>query len=195
MSKRAKNTRKFFVHLINLKVKTKKNNSKNTNMKRFFSLVIILCSSYYCIAQTGYVNLGVSTYIKQSGGGVGGSFGIGGVVNKQITIGPAFDFVKFKGSTKIYVPAYLNFRFYLPIEKTRIYLNVSPGYGLYKYQTQSSVTKGGFYFSGGAGIHGTGKVSPYLQIGLRSVQFNSEIGSKKEKASTTFIGLDFGIKF
>jgi hypothetical protein len=174
---------------------------KNTTVKnviygRFFSLLITLYfSTAFCKAQTGYVNFGFVGYIKGNSQGYGASFGIGGNIDKQFTIGPAFDFIKFKGFNNPYVPAYLNLRFYLPIEKARIFINASPGYGLYKEQTIGVVKSGGFYFNAGAGVHGTGKTSPYIQIGLRSLQFTNEVNRKKEKASTTYFGFDIGIRF
>lgn len=139
-------------------------------MKTFLlSLLISLqICSLHLFAQTN-LQIGASgVFSKTKGNGLEIMANL--KVAKGLSLGLGTQPIKFEEHNHWYVPVFSSLKYYYSLNKTMLFANVDPGYGIYPAEDLSGGTvsffyrKGTIYLSGGVGIAGKSKLAPYASI-------------------------------
>jgi hypothetical protein len=118
---------------------------------------------------------------------LGGEFAANIFIQKNISIGPALQLVKFNWENNLYIPVFATLKLNLPSKKINYFLHADAGYGIHNSRTGFKDTAGngifkfdfkntgGLYLAGGGGIKLKGKVAPYvnLQYSLYGFKFET----------------------
>lgn len=112
---------------------------------------------------------------------------------KGLSVGIGTQPLKFEEHNHWYVPVFSSLKYYYSLNKTMLFANVDPGYGIYPAEDLSGGTesffyrKGTIYLSGGVGIAGKSKLAPYASIHFTKFGFRRYLnGSTLYSPISTF---------
>lgn len=144
-------------------------------------------------------------FFKDAGLLYGGSLQSGAKLYRSLGLGIGIDFLKLKDIKSIYIPAYVDLRYFFPSgSKTDVFFTVQPGYGLHDYNNTTvdgpsgySVSgKGSFFIGSGFGLSGTGKTLPAFSLRYCSYGFNYKYnGDKNTSLQKGAFVINAGISF
>lgn len=100
---------------------------------------------------------------------------------RNLSIGMGTRPIKFGQHSHLYVPVYGSFKYYHSLSGSRLFASIDAGYGIY---SPEHVLDGGFdyhrkgaiYLSGGVGIMGNSKLSPYASVHFTRFGFTEQYG-------------------
>jgi hypothetical protein len=165
----------------------------------FFALLFAIISK----AQTGSLQIGgVTSFFGHDEFGknesaLGGELAANISIQKNISVGPGIQLLKFNSESNLYAPVFATFKLNLPANKVTYFFNADAGYGIHNLHTSFTDTAtngvfkldfkntGGFYLSTGAGVKLKGKTAPYINLryslyGFKFVTKDTDINQAKE---------------
>jgi hypothetical protein len=168
-----------------------------------FLLSVALLITIFSKAQTCNLQVGaVTTFLgrdvfDENEFGLGGELVANISIQKNISVGPGVQLLKFNSEDNLYAPVFAKFKLDLPAKKIAYFLHADIGYGIHNFQTSFTDTlgngtfktdfknTGGLYFASGAGIKFKGKFAPYLNLqyslyGFKFVQNVSNLSEAKD---------------
>lgn len=162
-------------------------------MKTFFLplLIALQIFSISLFAQTN-IQIGASgVFSKTRGNGLEIMANLKAA--KGLSVGIGTQPIKFEEHNHWYVPVFSSLKYYYSLNKTMLFANVDPGYGIYPAEDLSGGTesffyrKGTIYLSGGVGIAGKSKLAPYASIHFTKFGFRRYLnGSALYSPISTF---------
>lgn len=170
-----------------------------------FLLSVTLLITIFSKAQTGNLQVGaVTTFLGndefgKNEIGLGGEL-IGNIsIQKNMSIGPGVQLLKFNSEDNLYVPVFATFKFNIPAKKIIYFLHADAGYGIhnsyssFKDTADNGIFKfdfkntGGLYFASGAGVRFKGKFAPYVNLQYSLYGFKFETRSNNLSESKEYV--------
>lgn len=154
------------------------------------TLILSLLFSLHLSAQFNF-QAGASAVLSKTSG-IGGEIAGNFQIKRNLSIGTGSRPIKFEGHRNIYVPLYGTLKYYYPLSKVKLFASVDPGYGIYPSENVSDGSfsfrrKGAIYLSGGVGIMGNSKLTPYASVHFTKFGFAEQYGiSSQYRPISTF---------
>jgi hypothetical protein len=123
---------------------------------------------------------GASAVLSKTSG-IGGEITGNFQVRRNLSIGIGIRPMKFEEHRSVYMPVYGTLKYYYPLSRSRLFASIDPGYGIYPSEDISDGVfefrrKGAIYLSGGIGIMGNSKLSPYASVHFTKFGFTEQYG-------------------
>ena len=144
---------------------------------------------------------------KPLSNGVGGTFSVQRCINRNVSIGAGFDFIKYKDLEKALPSVYADLRYHLRlgVKKPLLYFSLTPGYSFY----HSSYTmlfgnsynhyeyNSGFLIGAGFGciFHSGKMIAPFVSVIYNSFPLTFTTDFSHETETHDVIKINFGITF
>ncbi|MGE5519104.1 MAG: hypothetical protein ACM3VS_04180 [Candidatus Dadabacteria bacterium] len=166
-------------------------------MKTLTYLLLLVLMPFLSIAQRNntLITVALAADFPKNTHVLGGHFTINGEVSPDVYLGAGIGISEFQHDDNLYVPLYANFIFLPSTRRSNVKLlvNLSPGYGIYNRSYRigqlAYKTTGGFYFFGGIGVMGMGRVKPFMAIGYARYGFNDHGASYGSDAVALRMGI------
>ena len=179
-------------------------------MKTILFLMIVCLLSLNGFTQTKRTYAQISGNFEVSkplSNGVGGTFSVHHFINRNVSIGAGFDFIKYKDLEKALPSAYADLRYHSGsgVKKPLLYFSLTPGYSFY----HSSYTmlfgnvynhyeyKSGFLIGAGFGciFHSGKMIAPFVSVMYNRfpLTFTTDLSNQTDRHDV--IKINFGIKF